>query len=131
MQLVAGAITVQVRAGERGFPAASNAVTVYEEGVPPVPASAADTSMLPKAFPAVAVTTGASGAAGVHTAVREVLAAGTVYVVAGAIVVVPVDQPLNNMRVLAMPVGRAMVTVEVAGASWVAGGVPVVAPLVE
>jgi hypothetical protein len=93
-QLVPGETTVQVCAGESGFPELSSAVTVYEEGVPPV--LGAEIVIVAPPFPGVAVgVPGVPGTAMVHWAVNVLFEVTFEILVEAFVVVAPSLQPAN------------------------------------
>ena len=93
-QLVPGETTVQVCAGDSGFPELSSAVTVYEEGVPPELGGVIVIVAPP--FPGVAVgVPGVPGSAIVHCAVNVLLEVTFEILVEAFVVVAPSLQPAN------------------------------------
>ena len=93
-QLVPGEMTVQVCAGERGFPELLSAVTVYDEGVPPELGGVIVIVAPP--FPGVAVgVPGVPGNAIVHWAVNVLFEVTFEMLVEALVVVAPSLQPLK------------------------------------
>jgi hypothetical protein len=91
-QLVPGETTVQVCAGDSGFPELSSAVTVYDDGVPPV--LGAEIVIVAPPFPGVAVgVPGVPGSAIVHWAVSVLFAVTFEMLVDAFVVVAPSLQP--------------------------------------
>ena len=93
-QLVPGESTVQVCAGESGFPELSSAVTVYEDGVPPELGGV----IVIVAPPFVGVAVGVPGVPGnaiVHWAVNVLFEVTFEMTVEAFVVVAPSLQPAN------------------------------------